>query len=106
MVVLTLLIPLLLLAFLLLMERVERPLRDDAVGDQLAQFMEVARPEELEVFVKDGFAPTVDRYWRRRRIAERLQVRSYLVGARRSGGGTGRARQRDVPYRQTPPSRI
>ena len=42
MVVLTLLIPLLLLAFLLLMERVERPLRDDAVGDQLAQFMEVA----------------------------------------------------------------
>jgi hypothetical protein len=76
MVALSLLIPPLLLAFLLIMDRVEQPLRDDAVGDRLAQWLEEFRPDEVEALVSEGFAPTLDRYWRRRRIAARLPRRS------------------------------
>ncbi|HVF19591.1 MAG TPA: hypothetical protein VNA14_05050 [Mycobacteriales bacterium] len=68
------LIPLVVLAFpiflmlaMLLMERVERPLRVDEVGLQLEAFLANARPEELETFVSEGYAPALDRYWRRRR---------------------------------------
>jgi hypothetical protein len=75
MVALSLLIPPLLLVFLLIMDRVEQPLRDDAVGDRLAQWLEEFRPDEVEALVSEGFAPTLDRYWRRRRIAARLPRR-------------------------------
>jgi hypothetical protein len=67
--------PLALLALMLLMERVERPLRQGPVGQQLAEFLETARPEEVETFVSEGFAPALDRYWRRRRLARRLPGR-------------------------------
>jgi len=59
--------PLFLMLAMLLMERVERPLRVDEVGLQLESFFTNARPEELETFVSEGFAPALDRYWRRRR---------------------------------------
>ena len=68
--------PLALLALVLVMERVERPLRADSLGDQLEGFLETARPEELEVLVREGFGPALDRYWRRRRLARRLPGRS------------------------------
>ena len=61
-----LLFPLFLMAAMLLMERVERPLRVDEVGLQLETFLTNARPEELETFVSEGYAPALDRYWRRR----------------------------------------
>lgn len=64
---LTLVSPLVLLGLMLVMERVEVPLRRDAVGDQLADFLDSARPEEVETFVSQGFAPALERYWRRRR---------------------------------------
>jgi hypothetical protein len=54
--------PAVLLALLLAMERVEAPLRDEAVGEQLATFLESARPEEVETFVSQGFAPALERY--------------------------------------------
>lgn len=63
----TLLFPLMLLTFLLLMERVEQPLREDAVGEQLERFLDTARPDEVETLVSEGFAQALDRYWRRRR---------------------------------------
>ncbi|GAC1329074.1 MAG: hypothetical protein NVSMB13_16530 [Mycobacteriales bacterium] len=63
---LTLLFPLLLLALMLVMERVERQLRVDAVGEQVVTFLETARPEEVETFVEEGFAPALERYWSRR----------------------------------------
>jgi len=47
------------------MERVEAPLRDEAIGDQVAHFLETARPDEVERFVRDGLARSLDRYWRR-----------------------------------------
>ena len=70
-----LLLPVLLLALLLMMERVERPLRVDSVSDELESFLESARPEEVETYVSEGFAPALERYWRRRRLSRLLPGR-------------------------------
>ena len=64
--------PFLLMGLLLAMERVEQPLRVDQIGDDLVQFFETARPEEVETFVREGYGPALTRYWRHRRIASRL----------------------------------
>ena len=65
-------VPLALLGLMLGMERVERPLRREAIGEQLAEFLESARPDEVETYVQRGFAPALDRYWRRQhRVAPR-----------------------------------
>ena len=71
-----LLLPLGLLALMLGMERVERPLRVDSVSDQLESFLDSARPEEVEAFISEGFAPALDDYWRRRRLSRLLPGRS------------------------------
>lgn len=73
--VVALLLPLLLLALLLCMERVERPLRVDSVSEQLESFLETARPEEVETYVSEGYAPALERYWRRRRLTRLLPGR-------------------------------
>ncbi|MCY7364961.1 MAG: hypothetical protein LH469_06590 [Frankiaceae bacterium] len=70
-----LLLPVLLLFLMLLMERVERPLRVDSVGEQLEGFLDSARPEEVETYVSEGFAPALERYWRRRRLSRLLPGR-------------------------------
>jgi len=67
--------PILLLVTMLGMERVERPLRDEAVSDRLAEFLDTARPEEVETFVRRGLAVALDRYWRRRTWRTRLLPR-------------------------------
>ena len=72
----TLLVPLLLLGLLLAMERVERPLRQDSDDDDLDAFLDQARPEEVEAFIREGYAPTLDRYWKRRRLARLIPGRS------------------------------
>jgi hypothetical protein len=71
----TLLLPLVLLGLMLAMERVERPLRLDSVTDELEGFLDSARPEEVETFVSEGFAPALERYWRRRRLSRLLPTR-------------------------------
>ena len=71
----TLLLPMLLLVLLLAMERVERPLRVDSLGDELESFLDGARPDEVETFVSEGFAPALERYWRRRRLSRLLPSR-------------------------------
>jgi hypothetical protein len=65
---LTLLLPGLLLGLLLLMEQVEQPLRRMSVTEQLEDFLDQARPEEVESFISEGYASALDRYWRRRRL--------------------------------------
>jgi hypothetical protein len=60
-------LPLGLLLLMLMMERVERPLRSASVTEQLEAFLDSARPDEVETFVSQGFGPALDRYWRRRR---------------------------------------
>ena len=71
-----LLLPLALLGLMLAMERVERPLRVDAVGEQLEAFLDTARPDEVETFVSEGYAPALERYWRRRRLSRLLPGRA------------------------------
>ena len=70
-----LLLPVLLLFLMLMMERVERPLRVDSVSEQLESFFESARPDEVETYVSEGFAPALERYWRRRRLSRLLPGR-------------------------------
>ena len=71
-----LLLPLALLGLMLAMERVERPLRQETVvSDQLETFLDTARPDEVETFVSQGYAPALERYWRRRRLARLLPGR-------------------------------
>jgi hypothetical protein len=72
---LALLLPLGLLALMLGMERVERSLRVESVGEQLESFLEHARPEEVETFVSQGYAAALERYWRRRRLSRLLTGR-------------------------------
>ncbi len=72
---LTLLLPVVLLGLMLAMERVERPLRVDSVSEELEGFLDSARPEEVETFVSEGFAPALERYWRRRRLSRLLPTR-------------------------------
>lgn len=69
---LTLMLPLGLLGLMLVMERVESPLRRDAVGQDIEAFLASARPDEVETFVSEGYAPALERYWRRRRLARVL----------------------------------
>jgi hypothetical protein len=72
-----LLLPLALLGLMLAMERVERPLREESVvSDQLETFLETARPDEVETFVSEGYAPALERYWRRRRLSRLLPGRA------------------------------
>jgi hypothetical protein len=71
-----LLLPLGLLALMLGMEHVERPLRVESVSEQLQQFLEQARPEEVETYVSQGYAPALERYWRRRRLTRLLPGRA------------------------------
>ena len=73
---LTLLMPILLLLLMLGMEKVEGPLREDAVSEQLESFLDSARPDEVETFVSEGFAPALDRYWKRRRLGKLLPGRN------------------------------
>jgi hypothetical protein len=63
---LTLAFPAVLLALMLLMERVESPLRDESIGEVLVHFLDNARADEVEALVSQGLAPALDRYWRRR----------------------------------------
>ena len=68
-------LPVLLLFLMLMMERVERPLRLDSISEQLESFLDSAHPEEVETYVSEGFAPALERYWRRRRLSSLLPGR-------------------------------
>ena len=74
-VAVALLLPVLLLGLMLCMERVERPLRVDDVGNLLEGFLDSARPEEVETFVSEGYAPALERHWRRRRLSRLIPGR-------------------------------
>ena len=56
------LFPFLLLGFMLVMERVERPLSQVAVERELEQFLDDANPEELETFVREGTESALSRF--------------------------------------------
>ncbi len=62
------LLPLALMGLLLTMDRLEQPLRVDKVGADLVEFLDSARPDEVETFVSQGYAPALERYWKRQRV--------------------------------------
>lgn len=71
-----LLLPFVLLGLMMFMERVEQPLRQASVSEQLVAFLDSARPEEVETFVSEGYAPALERYWKRRRLSRLLPGRT------------------------------
>ena len=64
------LFPPLLIAFLLLMERVEEPLRRPASPREVAAFLESATPEEVDTLTTSGLRRALF-FWRRRRSTRR-----------------------------------
>lgn len=72
--------PFVLLAFMILMERVESPLRSVAVEDRVEEFLEEARPEEMDTFVREGFPAALNQYGRRRKLARLLPRRPIRKG--------------------------
>ncbi|HZY74736.1 MAG TPA: hypothetical protein VFE40_00320 [Jatrophihabitantaceae bacterium] len=62
---LVLLFPLLLLGFVLLMERVEEPLSQVAVERQLEHFLDDANADELDTFVREGTDSALSRFRQR-----------------------------------------
>lgn len=74
------LFPPLLLAFMLLMERVEGPLRERDEGEQVEEFLETAKPEEVDALVREGFSSALARWRERRRRLGRLLPLSMRSG--------------------------
>ncbi len=68
---LVVLFPFVLLAFMILMERVESPLRRVAVETRVEEFLDDARPAELDTFVRQGFPAALDQYGSRRTVPRR-----------------------------------
>ena len=69
-------VPVLLLLLALAMERVEQPLRHRSIGQTVDAFLDTARPDEVEAYVREGLGPALDRFWRRRRLGRRLVGRA------------------------------
>ena len=66
-------IPIALMLLVLAMERVERPLRDHAVGDRIAETLLQAPADEIELLVSRDAASAFDRYWRRQSLVARIR---------------------------------
>lgn len=62
---LVLLFPVLLLAFLLFMGRVEEPLNRVAVEREIEEFLDEANPDELDTFVREGTDSALSRFRQR-----------------------------------------
>ena len=69
-----LVIPLLLLAFMLLMGRVEEPLRREAPERDVEKFLDEANPQELETFVSEGTDSALKRFRNRLSVRRRGRV--------------------------------
>jgi hypothetical protein len=72
--------PFVLLAFMIVMERVESPLRSVAVEDRVEEFLDEARPDEMDTFVREGFPAALNQYGRRRKLSRLLPRRAARKG--------------------------
>jgi hypothetical protein len=72
--------PFVLLAFMILMERVESPLRSVAMENRVEEFLEKARPEEMDTFVREGFPAALTQLGRRRKLSRLLPRRPVRKG--------------------------
>jgi hypothetical protein len=70
-VFLVLLIPLLLMVFALLMERVENRLRAASMSEHdVEEFLDSAQPDEVNTFIREGWTRALSRFRLRRRPRE------------------------------------
>ncbi|HEY7048581.1 MAG TPA: hypothetical protein VH373_15280 [Jatrophihabitantaceae bacterium] len=78
---LVLLFPVVLLGFMLFMQRVEEPLNKVAVERHIEEFLDEANPDELDTFVREGTDSAL------RRFRHRLDPRRLIPtpSRRRSG---------------------
>lgn len=68
MVFLVLLIPLGVMLFALMMGRIERRLRDRSISEaEVQEFVQTARPEEVNAVIREGFSRALQKFRRRRR---------------------------------------
>ena len=72
------LFPPLLIAFLLVMERVEEPLRRPASQREVTEFLSTATPGEVDTLASSGIRRAISR-WRRRRRKDVGTVNPPLV---------------------------
>jgi hypothetical protein len=74
--------PALMLA-VLAMERVERPLNAERIGEHVAELIRSEAADDVEVLVSRTAAAAVDRHWRHRALLARLaRLRSSRAAAR------------------------
>lgn len=71
---LVVLFPVLLLFFLLFMEKVEAPLRRS--NDEIEEFLESARQDEVDTLISGGLRKAMDRWRKRRHLTRLLPVRN------------------------------
>jgi hypothetical protein len=76
---LVLLFPLVLLVFVLLMERVEEPMSRGADEREIEQFLDDASRDELNTFVRDGTESALSRF--RQRLRPRRSRRNRAIAA-------------------------
>ncbi len=74
---LVLLFPLVLLGFMLFMQRVEEPLNKVAVERQIEEFLDEANSDELDTFVREGTESALSRF------RQRLSLRRLIPSASR-----------------------
>lgn len=98
---LVVLFPLLLLLFMLLMERVESPLRKVAVENQVEEFLDTARPEEVDTLVIEGLSSALATWEsrRKRRGLSRLLPLPNGRQARHARGGRARSNPESARHR-------
>jgi hypothetical protein len=72
------LFPPLLIAFLLVMERVEEPLRRPASGREVAEFLSTASPGEVDTLASSGIRRAMAR-WRLRRRGRARESTAPLI---------------------------
>jgi hypothetical protein len=72
------LFPPLLIAFLLVMERVEEPLRRPAGPREVAEFLNTATPGEVDTLATSGIRRALF-FWRRRRAGRKRSANPPLV---------------------------
>ncbi|MGI8666021.1 MAG: hypothetical protein ACR2N4_08320 [Jatrophihabitans sp.] len=73
---LVLLFPVLLMAFMLIMERIEEPLTRVADERDVVDFLDYANPDELDTFVREGTDSALNRFRARLRILPRAGRRN------------------------------
>jgi hypothetical protein len=72
--------PFVLLGFMILMERVEGPLRSVAMENRVEEFLEEAGPKEMDTFVRDGLPAALNEHDERRKLSRLLPRRRIRRG--------------------------